>query len=491
MQTLCFQHDRIEEYFFQEYIIEFVGIDSFNFDNIFELCRRNKIYYNGLLRYFIILFKQQNLKLFKDVVITYATYHMDIIPKMVVEALTNTNDLAENLNYIVNKKDFENSKKMLSIILLGLDSAVQIYSSLTEKVKVIVDELSNLSLTSFLPNEDLALFYYLKSKVYYYSNDYDTALENVNSAVRIFDKEISHVEIYKMYIHNSVILMELGFSKKAITILENEYKNNKEKQNLCAMLETGIELGRAYTHSGQTTITLALYNELLKIDNIDANAMARICEQKANVLNNIMYHELQYGFHSKEKRPNILREKIDLLFKEAVDLYQNSMDILYDSGELFTYSGVVPEKINTFISYSFSVVETGIEECEYLIDITNKLFSNFTTPFKTDFYLAWAYYYEYKNDIVNAQSYITKAFEVAEQLNIKNKQAKCHIFFSQFAYRRIFSKLSVQEKENWCIDGLMHLEKALNYYNEHAMLQNNLIVQDALDLKAKFKREIT
>ena len=285
--------------------------------------------------------------------------------------------------------------------------------------------------------------------------------------------------------------MEMGFSKKAITILDKEYNKCKKSQNWDVMLETGIELGRAYTHSGQTEVTLSLYDELLKMGNMSAIIAARIYEQKANVLNNIMYHELKYGFHPKGEKPTIDREKIDLLFNEAVNLYQKSMDILYDSGELFTYSGVVPEKINTFISYSFSVEETGIDECKNLIKSTNELFTNLTTPFKTDFYLAWAYYYEYKNDIESAQLYIEKALENAVLLNIKNKEAKSHIFFSQFAYRRMFSKLSEQEKETWRNDGLSHLENALNYYNQHALLENNIVVQDALDLKAKMEKCIT
>ena len=68
------------------------------------------------------------------------------------------------------------------------------------------------------------------------------------------------------------------------------------------MVDLGIELGRALNHSGQTTRTLELYNILLSHENEidDLYALARIYEQKANVLNKLMYHKLQYGFIDKK-----------------------------------------------------------------------------------------------------------------------------------------------------------------------------------------------
>ena len=56
----------------------------------------------------------------------------------------------------------------------------------------------------------------------------------------------------------------------------------------------------------------------------------------------------------------------------------------------FCYSGVVPEKINTYVSYSMSVNEIGMDECKTLIKKVDKLFEDITTPYKTDFNLAKA-----------------------------------------------------------------------------------------------------
>lgn len=481
--VIRFAHDRIEEFFFQEYIREYEFDDSFDFNKIIDLASQNMIYYNGMARYLLNLMENQELERYKQLILTFAIYYRDIISKLLIETLAHSKKIKKNIEYLLNVRDFNNSKRILSTLFHGLDISLQVYSSLTIDSGKIINELLSLSTGTLLSKENYKTLQYFKSKQYYYTNDFEKALECVNSAISFYEHEEISLEVTKMRIHYSVILMELGYSKKTISILEKEYNYYKNISDYNMMLEIGIELGRAYNHSGQTTITLALYDELLQIENINSYALARIYEQKANVLNNIMYSELDYGFSVPKSVTREVKEYVEQLYAEAIVLYENSMDILLNTDELFTYSGVVPEKINTYISYSFSISPVGIQECETLLQETDALFQNLTTPFKTDFYLSWAYFCEYKGELQCAEEYIKKALENAEKMNIKNKEAKCYVFFSQFAYRRTFHISDETEKQKWCKQGLACIAKALHYYNNHTVLENNIVVTDILKLK--------
>ena len=142
------------------------------------------------------------------------------------------------------------------------------------------------------------------------------------------------------------------------------------------------------------------------------------------------------------------------------------MELLISENEVFCYSGVLPELINTYMSYSMSVQETGIEECQSLIDTADLLFENITTPFKTDFYLAKAYYYEYIGKPDEAYNLIQKAINNAKTLNIQNKEAKSNLFLSQFVIRQIQNKAKMEiNTDELKQRGLTAANNSFKYYN--------------------------
>ena len=81
--------------------------------------------------------------------------------------------------------------------------------------------------------------------------------------------------------------MEQGYSRQCIGYLEKDFQSYLNTNDLKTLLEIGIELGRALNHSGQTSRTLKLYDILLVHEDeiSDSFILARIYEQKANVLN--------------------------------------------------------------------------------------------------------------------------------------------------------------------------------------------------------------
>ena len=172
------------------------------------------------------------------------------------------------------------------------------------------------------------------------------------------------------------------------------------------------------------------------------------------------------------------------LFEEALFLYDKSVDLLLKTNAIFTYSGVLPEKINTFISYSFSIEPSGIEECAQMISELDNTFTYISTPFETDFNLAKAYFYEYKNQIDEAQKYLENALSLSVKLKIKNKEAKCRCFYSQFAYRQIINHKDDSKK--WKQIGIAQLEQAINYYEKHTLSENNIFLEDCYLLMERF-----
>ena len=284
--------------------------------------------------------------------------------------------------------------------------------------------------------------------------------------------------------------MELGFSRKSIELLEKEFELQKEISDLKAFLEIGIELGRALNHSGQVERTLDLYALLLENekDIADPYILARIYEQKANVLNKIMYEKLQYGFIEKEQLAADIFIEVQSLFNEAIELYDKSMQLLLKINAVFTYSGVVPEKINTYISYSYSVDPVGIEKCTYMINEMDDLFKDIITPFKTDFYLSKAYYFEYKGDIEKAENCINQALDNAISLNIKNKEAKCHDFYSKFIYRLLLNDGNSKSRNVRIGQGLKHLNEATDYYIKHTFSEKNIYMSSCVELEQKYEK---
>lgn len=331
--------------------------------------------------------------------------------------------------------------------------------------------------------------YYLKSKIYYFKNDYTKSEDLVNKALEVASTG-DIILLSQIRVHMSVILMELGYSKKSIESLETEYDLFFNTNDENTFFNIAIELGRALNHSAQIVRTLELYNSLenilMKIKS--PYSLARFYEQKANVINRVMYNKLQYGFVQKDEISDEVRGEVKQLFLEAIDLYEKSMTILLNINALWSYTGVVPEKINTYISYSFLIDEIGIQECKELIDYVDCMFSGFTTPFKTDFYLSKAYYYEYINDVGAAEMYIIKSIENAKTLRIKNKEAKGHDFYSQFAYRMILKNNDYHLKKQWISIALEHIIEAIDYYENFTLTQNNNELENALVLKSKLEK---
>ena len=281
--------------------------------------------------------------------------------------------------------------------------------------------------------------------------------------------------------------MEQGYSKQCIHCLEKDFETYQNSNDLKTKIDLGIELGRAFNHSGQTARTLELYEILLSHESeiSDPYVLARIYEQKANVLNKLMYHKLQYGFVEKEALSDDTLGDIKEIFEEALSLYNKSIELLLKANAIFTYSGVLPEKINTYISYSFSIEPRGIDECEQMMNELDLIFNNIRTPFETDSNLSKAYYYEYMNRMDVAENYIKEALDNAMKLQIKNKEAKCRCFYSQFAYRRI--KNHVKDTEKWCKLGIEQLDMAIDYYEKNTLTDNNISLKDCYLLKQKFQ----
>ena len=482
-----FQHDRIEEFFYMEYIeeYEYKGLPFFN--DALEMADKNVVYRSGLLQYFQRLIKKKKLNTLKNLAIELFGDHIEILPGLVVEALSYSQDLRHNLEYLLNANDAENSVKFLNLLIRGLDDGLQDFSAITYDLVSLVEEMHSMTVNDIITDGILASVCYFKSKIHYFTNNYEMAQMLSNESVALANGA-NQILSTKININLSVILMELGLSKNAIELLEKEfdfYHNNNDFNMLC---EIGVELGRVLSHSGQIEKPLEIYDFLLTNIGKIANTyvLARIYEQKANVLNEIMYSKLQYGFLTREHLTLEVLDEVNALFEEAIVLYDKSMHLLLKTNAIFTYSGVVPEKINTYVSYSYSVRSVGIDECVKMIDETDNLFKKLSTPFKTDFYLCKAYYYEYKRDIENAETYHAKALRNALTMNNRNKVALCRNFYGQFIYRRIIFDYTSEDKGVLVALGLAAANEAIKYYKEYTLVENNTVLASCEELQRKY-----
>ena len=482
-----FQHDKIEEFFFKQYIeeSEYKGISFFH--SVFDLCERNVIYQNGVLQYFLELEKSKRLKELKDLINNMFVEHIDMLSKILVQLLSCSRDLNDTLFYLVNPDDTEESRKIISAIMWGIDQNLQDYSSSTYSIKRIIDGLQTEPINRVIPKDMQIYIYFFKSKLEYFLGDYINALNYVKKAQKV-SKCHDSILSTQIDIHYAVILTEQGYSKKCINCLEEDYKVHQDSNNIKIKIDVGIELGRALNHSGQIARTLKLYDDLLIHENeiADSYVLARIYEQKANVLNKLMFHKLQYGFVKKETlSPNTIIE-IKKLFKDALLLYNKAIKLLLETNAIFTYSGVLPEKINTYISYSISIEPQGIDECKNMITELDSIFNIISTPFETDFDLSKAYYYEYMKNTDIAESYIKEALNKAIKMQIKNKEAKCRCFYSQFCYRQL--KKNTNNAKKWLTIGTKQLEMAIKYYEEYTLIDHNISLENCYLLSENFSQ---
>lgn len=486
IERIRFKHDKIEECFFKKFIEEyqFQGLDLFR--RIFTLCKKNLIYQSGLIQYFTDLL-YVDISEFKNMIISLSIENMDTLPKYAVEVLSQSRDLIEDLRYLLHEKDVINSKKFINILILGFDESLLTYSWITYDLKRIIDCLLSFTHNRNITDDVKAYLNYFESRLYYFTNDYVSALNYADTALKTLSPTNTTL-LTKINMHKAVIFMEEGYSRNSIDILNNEYKKYETSKDIENRMRVGIELGRALNHSGQIEIPLSIYNTLLN-DNLEvynSYVFARIFEQKGNSLNKIMFAELNYGFTPKERFSQETIIKVKDLFFEAVKLYEDSMELLMKENEVFCYGGVVPELINTYVGYSFSIEPYGIDECKELIEEMDALFEKIVTPYKADFYLAKAYYLEYLGDIEKAATFIETALQSSIELKNRNKEAKCCAFYSQFAYRRLLesnASKDLRASKNWKELGLKYVSQSIAYYQEYTMTDNNLNLKSCFTLK--------
>ena len=490
MERIRFKHDKIEECFFKKFIEEyrFQGIEFFG--KIFSLCKKNSIYQSSLIQYLTDLV-YVDISEFKNTVISLSLENMDILPKYVVEALSQSQDLSENLHYLLHEKDVINSKKFINILILGFDESLLAYSLITYDLKSIIDCLLSFTNNRNITDNVKAYLNYFDSRLCYFTNDYTSALNYANAALKLLNP-INSTLLTKINMHKAVIFMEQGYSRRSIEILSNEYKKYETSKDIENKTRVGIELGRALNHSGQIEGPLSIYDTLLNdnLETLNPYLFARILEQKGNSLNKIMFAELNYGFTPKNLISQETIIKARDLFFEAVKLYEDSIELLLKENDVFCYGGVVPELINTYIAYSFSIEPYGIDECRELIEEVDILFEKIVTPYKADFYLAKAYYLEYIGDIDKATTFVKNALRSSVELENKNKEAKCCVFYSQFAYRRLLELNTSKASKSsmyWKKIGLKYVSQSIAYYQTHTMVENNVNLQGCLVLKEFFE----
>ena len=130
-----FQHDKIEEFFFKRYIEENEHKGLPFFHEIFDLSSRNVIYQSGILKYLLGMEKRGRLKELKDLVNGLFMEHINLIPKILVEVLSYSENLKHSLSYLLSPDDIEGSKKTVSAIIWGIEQSLKDYSAVTYNIR--------------------------------------------------------------------------------------------------------------------------------------------------------------------------------------------------------------------------------------------------------------------------------------------------------------------------------------------------------------------
>ena len=489
LKRIKFCHDKIEEFFLKEYIEEFEYDGKEFFIRIFQLSKKNDIYKEGFINYYTFLLEREQYILYKNSFIdSFDAYVDDIIPNILVLSLSSSFNLSKHLYGLLYNNDENKRQKLINLIVWGLNQELIDYSKDTKKFFDVLDSLIALSNDIEISSSNTASLFYFKSKLYYYENEYSKALNLSDFALKKVPSDNFEL-LSQIRIHIAIINMELGFSEKSINLFEKEVENCKLNFKTNKYIELVIELGRALNHSGQTERALDLYEEISHYTITNPYMLSRLYEQKANVLNRMMFEYLQYGFVKKCELSQEVLFVTEKLFQEAVELYDKAIAILLKINALWSYTGVVPELINTYVSYSYSVKEMGMEQCKTYISDVDKVLVDFITPFKTDFCLAKAYYYEYQKKYEQAEQCILAALKNAQDLNIKTKEAKCYHFYSQFIYRQLLDvKKSITEKQRDIDLGINYINKALDYYHNYTLVTNNSIITDCIMLKNRLNK---
>lgn len=477
-----FYHDEIEEFFFKEYIRENSYKGIIFLSNLLFLFDRNVVFQNGLIEYF----KSElidNIEYFKKIIVELFSFDQSIISSILLEILIDTSICNCYLSLLFNNNT--NNNMLINIIIFGLDEKLQDYSFEDNNYLKLIKEITR-HFPNLLTNEKKGYFYYLESKIYYFNNDYEKSINKSNKALKILNNSYKELRS-KINVHLAVIFMEMGKSKESIRILNKEFEPYKKlKTYKKEAIEIAIELGRALNHSGQIERTLEIYDYIYQFKNEIKNKyiLSRLYEQKANVLNRKMYRYLKYGLKNIKNISTEDKTEIDHLFFESLNLYDESISLLLKLNAIWSYTGVVPEKINTYLSYSSTIEEIGIHECDKLINETESIFGNFTTPFKTDFYLCKARYHEYLNQHKRTIEAVNIAIENAKSLNNYNKLASCYNYFARYVYKSIVFK-KIKSDHYMIMDALKKLDKSIEYYDENTLIEGNTILADDIDLRKK------
>lgn len=490
LRRIKFSHDQIEETFFKKYIIEYENNNIDFFDKVIELCKKNVIYQRGFLKYFIYLINEKKLTKFKDLSLQLITHNFYYLSNIVVESLSFSDTLDEDFQFLFDDSDINLSQQMYRIIIWGIENSLPTYPLHNFDLEKVIDSLLNFE-SKIVLKSDTAILYYFKSKISYYEGEYRQALKYVETA-NSFVPGKDHILRSTVNIHKAIIFMEQGYSKQSINIFKKEFQYFKKLDDFDKMVEIGIELGRAMYHSGQTTGTLALYDELLNDDRDikDINVIAKLYERKANVIDHIIYHLLQFGTVPVECIDKKTLNTIKILFNESEDLYKKSLNLLKKTNDMFTYTGVTPELINIYTCISSVFQKDYSVECKKIIEETDQLFMKISTPFQADYYLSKSYFYEYKGDLHNAEKYIETAIKTASKLGIQNKIAKSNSFYAHFAIRCLQKYPTNIRREKWLKDGKVCINKAIRYYQEYTVTSDNISLEDDIALENKLNQFI-
>lgn len=488
LKRIKFSHDQIEENFFKKYIIEFEDKDIDFFDNVMELSKKNVIYRRGFLKYFIFLIEEKKLAKFKDLSLQLITPNFYDFSNVVIESLACSKTLDEDFRFLFDESDMNSSRQMYRIVIGGIENSLPTYPLHYFDLEKVIDSLLNFK-NKIVLKSDIASLYYFKSKISYYEGEYEQALEYVEKANSLKTKK-DYMLQSTINIHKAIIFMEQGHSKQSINIFKKEFTYFKEMDDFGKMVEVGIELGRAMNHSGQTLDTLALYDELLNDDREikDINVIAKLYERKANVIDHIIYHLLQFGTVPAKALDKKTRATIEALFEESEALYKRSMDLLCEINDMFTYTGVTPELINIYTCFSSAFQKDYSIECEKMIEETEQLFMRITTPFQADFYLSKSYFCEYKEDLDNAEKYIEMAVENSSRLGIQNKIAKSNSFYAHFAIRCLQKYPADSRRQKWIKKAKERLDMAISYYQQYTVTTNNISLKDDIALRNKLNQ---
>ena len=490
LKRIKFSHDQIEEIFFKKYIIEFEENAIDFFDNVMELSKKNIIYRRGFLKYFIFLINEKKLAKFKDLSLQLVTPNFYDFSNIVVEALSCSETLNDDFRFLLDESDMNSSRQMYRIIIWGIENSLPTYPLHIFDLEKIIDSLLNFK-SKIVLKSDIASLYYFKSKICYYEGQYKQALayvENANSFIIEKDRILQST----LNIHKAIIFMEQGYSKQSINIFKEEFTYFKKTDDFDKMVEVGIELGRAMNHSGQTLDTLALYDELLNDEREikDINVIAKLYERKANVIDHMIYHLLQFGTVPVESLDKKTLAAIENLFEESVALYKKSMNLLREINDMFTYTGVTPELINLYTCFSSVSQKDYSMECEKMIEETDQLFMRISTPFQADFYLSKSYFYEHMGELEKAEKYIEMAVENSSRLGIQNKIAKSNSFYAHFAIRCLQKYPTDIRRRKWIEKGKERLDIAIAYYQQYTVTSNNVSLEDDIALRNKLNHFI-